>query len=164
MIRHSRRHKHDTENLREWVLSQAEPEPNSGCFLWGRTVNSVDRPVVSVAGKYVLVSRFLTDAPAGSVVRHTCDNGLCVNPDHLIVGTQKENIADCIARGRKTDPPRMLRGVHPNTKIRPEMIPGLVALRDSGVSTDEIGRGVGCAGSIVRRAIRTFDNTSLTTP
>lgn len=154
MIRLSRRLRSDTTNLREWILSQSEPEPNSGCFLWSRTVNSVDRPVVSVAGKYVLVSRFLTDAPAGSIVRHTCDNGLCVNPDHLIVGTQKENIADCIARGRKTDPPRMLRGVHPNTKIRPEMIGKIVRMRDSGVSTDRIAEEIGCSGSIVRRAIR----------
>lgn len=164
MTRLSRRHRRDTENLREWVLEQAEPEPNSGCYLWTRTVNSVRRPIVSVSGKYRLVVRFLVSAPTGSVVRHTCDNEACINPDHLRIGTQKENIADCIARGRKTDPPRMARGAHPNTKIRPEMIPDLIALRNSGVATEKIGRMVGCSGSIVRRAIRTYDDTSLTTP
>lgn len=39
--------------------------------------------------------------PDGLVVRHTCDNQCCCNPDHLITGTQKENIGDCIARGNQ---------------------------------------------------------------
>ena len=38
--------------------------------------------------------------PEGLLVRHTCDNPPCCNPAHLLVGTQKDNIADCIARGR----------------------------------------------------------------
>ncbi len=34
------------------------------------------------------------------VVRHTCDNRACCNPNHLIKGSQKENVRDCIDRGR----------------------------------------------------------------
>ena len=36
----------------------------------------------------------------GHVVRHKCDNKSCLNPDHLEVGTQRENIQDAIDRGR----------------------------------------------------------------
>ena len=36
----------------------------------------------------------------GEVVRHSCDNPPCVNPAHLLVGTQADNIRDSIARGR----------------------------------------------------------------
>ena len=39
--------------------------------------------------------------PKGQVVRHTCDNSLCINPDHLILGTQADNVADREARGRR---------------------------------------------------------------
>jgi hypothetical protein len=41
--------------------------------------------------------------PSGLVVRHTCDNPLCINPDHLILGTQAQNVADREARGRRKD-------------------------------------------------------------
>jgi hypothetical protein len=41
--------------------------------------------------------------PKGLVVRHTCDNPLCINPDHLILGTQSQNVADREARGRRKD-------------------------------------------------------------
>lgn len=38
--------------------------------------------------------------PEGHVVRHKCDNTGCVNPEHLITGTQADNIQDAISRGR----------------------------------------------------------------
>ncbi len=38
--------------------------------------------------------------PFGAVIRHTCDNPLCCNPNHLISGTQKENVQDRYDRGR----------------------------------------------------------------
>jgi len=38
--------------------------------------------------------------PSGKVVRHTCDNPSCINPDHLIIGTQQDNIQDSVSRGR----------------------------------------------------------------
>ena len=34
------------------------------------------------------------------ILRHTCDNGLCVNPKHLIPGTHKENMQDSLERNR----------------------------------------------------------------
>jgi hypothetical protein len=38
--------------------------------------------------------------PTGQVVRHTCDNPGCVNPDHLKIGTPKDNAGDMVRRGR----------------------------------------------------------------
>jgi hypothetical protein len=37
----------------------------------------------------------------GNVIRHTCDVPHCFNPDHLIEGTQAENLQDAVDRGRR---------------------------------------------------------------
>ena len=38
----------------------------------------------------------------GKVVRHTCDNPRCINPEHLLLGTQLDNVQDRQVRGRTT--------------------------------------------------------------
>ena len=38
--------------------------------------------------------------PKGSYICHHCDNRKCINPDHLFIGTQKENMMDCSRKGR----------------------------------------------------------------
>lgn len=49
---------------------------------------------------------FTGPIPVGMVVMHTCDNPRCVNPDHLKVGTMKDNMADCVQKGRFRKPAR----------------------------------------------------------
>lgn len=41
--------------------------------------------------------------PVGKVVMHTCDNPSCLNPEHLVLGTTKQNVADKYAKGRNVD-------------------------------------------------------------
>lgn len=57
-------------------------------------------------GKNYKMHRFIYEIKYGKItngliVRHKCDNRLCINPEHLELGTKKDNAWDCISRGRK---------------------------------------------------------------
>ena len=52
--------------------------------------------------------------PEGMIVRHSCDNPPCVNPAHLSLGTDKDNMQDALSRGRSVGSGRRL---HPDERI-----------------------------------------------
>ena len=78
----------------------------TGCweFTGCKTIGGYGR--IRVKGVHWMAHRyFLSQAlgrpiAEGMLVLHSCDNPCCVNPAHLREGTQKENVAECIAKGR----------------------------------------------------------------
>ncbi len=78
------------------------PEPNSGCWLWLNRVNGAGYGDIG-AGKSAhraSYSAFVGPIPAGIHVLHKCDQPSCVNPDHLFLGTQQDNMDDRSRKGR----------------------------------------------------------------
>jgi hypothetical protein len=79
-----------------------------GCDCWryeGR--HDQGRPRFWINGRHIHVYHITREALDGEpidttiqVARHTCDNAWCVNPWHIIPGTQKENVRDMTDRER----------------------------------------------------------------
>jgi hypothetical protein len=84
-----------------WVVSE------TGC--WNCTshhqgTDIPDYPRVKINGKSVNLNRYHYELykgaiPPGLIVRHTCDNKRCINPDHLLLGTNADNARDAMERG-----------------------------------------------------------------
>lgn len=88
-------------------------ESENGCHEWqgakrgpmgySSLRNSADLLPKMIYGHVVSYEHHKGTIPKGMVVRHTCDNPICVNPDHLILGTHADNRQDVIDRGREGD-------------------------------------------------------------
>lgn len=88
----------------------SKTQRRGGCWIW------TDAPDKDGYGKFQLASGpterahrtawrlFHGEIPPKMHCLHTCDTPACVNPKHLWLGTQADNIADMIAKGRRARP------------------------------------------------------------
>ena len=84
----------------------------SGCWIWTGSLNTGGYGQIKQArsNKKILAHRLSYQInrgpiPDGAVVLHKCDNTRCVNPDHLFLGTQSDNMLDAMRKGRLKEPP-----------------------------------------------------------
>lgn len=146
-----------TEIARFWLL--VDRTNQDGCWIWlGRQdVCQPNRQLpygrFARRGGRVSAHRFSYELakghiPAGLVIRHLCDNSLCVNPEHLILGTHRENNLDTVSRGRWRS--HGLKGErHGASKITTEVVKRIRHQRECGVSRNKIARELGvCVGTV----------------
>lgn len=78
-----------------WLWTGRISPTGYGLFDWYRSVRS--HPRLAHRMMYTLS---VGPIPEGLCVLHRCDNPPCVNPAHLFIGTQQDNMADKVAKGR----------------------------------------------------------------
>lgn len=84
--------------------------------------------------------------PDGYVVRHKCDNPSCINPEHLEVGTQADNIADKVSRGRQARGSGVGRAILTEKSVR--------EIRSSPLKVSELSTLYGVSVVSIRNILR----------
>lgn len=126
------------------------PEPNSGCWLWLRSTNTSGYGAFRIGGgKKILAHRAAWIAangeiPEGICILHRCDTPLCVNPNHLFAGTNTDNVADRVMKGRTSCGQR-----HPRAKLTEGDVIRIFALHKDGATNQSIADSMGVVQSAV---------------
>lgn len=89
------------------------------------------------------------DIPGNMCVLHRCDNRLCVRPDHLFLGTLKENVRDMMAKQRQS------RGSnHYSAKLDEASVREIRKRRaESGISHRSLAEEYGVSAPIITRIV-----------
>ena len=96
-----------SNNIIERIERNIAYEPNTGCWLWLAGTNKFGHGRISFTGRPHMVHRIMYESKFGKIPKglhslHHCDTPQCVNPDHLYLGTQRDNNNDRDKRGRCT--------------------------------------------------------------
>jgi len=152
----------DNNNLKLHIEDKVFYSPD-GCWYWTGSVYTNGygriRALRSKEGKRRLVHRVYYELvigpiPNGLFICHRCDNRLCINPDHLFLGTAGDNVRDCVAKGRLTQYDK--RGErHPQAVLTNKMV---VAIRAKyiagGVLQRQLAKEYGVKQGQISRVIR----------
>lgn len=136
-------------------------EPNSGCWIWAGNRNAREYGWFKYNGRQTKAHRWAARHIGGMAITdllvcHRCDTPSCVNPEHLFVGTAKDNALDMVRKGRHNSNPnpnqRRARGsARANSKLTEEDIPEIRRLLGEGLSFVKIAKRYGVASSLIGR-------------
>lgn len=82
-----------------WIWTGALMPNGYGAFYVGRNWRHSRKGTMDYAHRVSWTLKF-GSIPNGKSILHSCDNRRCVNPNHLWVGTQKDNVRDMLSKGR----------------------------------------------------------------
>lgn len=128
-------------------------EPNE-CWEWQAGIDKDGYGKLSVNRKDWKAHRFswmtsYGNVPNGLHVCHTCDNRRCVNPAHLFLGTNADNMKDKIEKGHQTRGSEYVR-----SKLTEADIPKIIELYNKGKSQCALGKIFGVQQTTISLVLR----------
>ena len=143
--------KHGTiESPRKTMLARFSEKyrvDESGCWIWTAALDDKGYGKIGRSRKagpeqaHRVSYRLFRGDPSGLCVCHSCDNRACVNPGHLFLGTQKDNMRDAAKKRRTAWGSR-----HGKAKLTPSAV---LAIRNSQASVSDLARQHGVVVSAV---------------
>lgn len=111
------------EYTEETIISRCSVEPNTGCWLWTENLNQWGYGKICIQKKHWIAHRaaytiFNGKIPNGILVLHKCDTRACVNPNHLFLGTNQDNMFDMVKKGRSASGDRNTSRKNPHLQVR----------------------------------------------
>jgi len=94
------------DEIRKYLIENSTVNEETDCWEWNRRLNMHG---YGVARRNQFTSRrahrlsyfvFIGYVPDGMFVCHHCDNPKCINPEHLFIGTNDDNMRDMVEKGR----------------------------------------------------------------
>lgn len=138
----------DYEHQRLIHLFWARVQKGEGCWEWrgARADTGYGRTPIGRRGRGPFAHRFSYELhfgpiPTGLQVCHHCDNRGCVRPDHLFLGTARDNLRDMAAKGRQVfqrDPSKAARGDRHGTHTHPETLKRGEAHHNSRLTAEQV--------------------------
>ena len=142
---------------RERFEAKVTPEPTTGCWLWAGAMmkNGYGRFGVK-AGDVRQAHRYALELdgrpPASNqVVMHRCNNRACVNPAHLLAGTQKENLEQASREGRMLGGPRLRGFKNPRASFTSEQASEVKRRLLAGETRAQVARCFGVNWGTIER-------------
>ena len=144
----------------------------TGCWNWTSTVNGGGYGTIGLGTRSegkdfahrVSYRLHCGDIPDGMVVCHKCDNRRCVNPEHLFLGSQQDNLDDAKSKarirvGENWATPARLNGIckgeeHGQAKLTEVDVRRILQLHAIGLDNTSLARRFG----VTRRQVRNIVN------
>lgn len=138
--------------MRDYIAGRVEPELNSGCWLWAQAGDPSGYGAAKWKGTQIGAHRLSAIASGmdvtGLYVCHRCDTPACCNPNHLFLGSNKENQMDASKKGRSAWKVRF-GAQNPQSRLTERTVR---EIRSSNKTTAGLARHYGVSESAVHSA------------
>jgi len=144
---------------KEKLGKRTEFDPQSGCIEWQGATTTHGYGQLSMNGEIFYTHRLSYEIYKGEIedglqINHRCHNECCVNPEHLYMGTQQENVRDAVVEGEYVSN-FGIGDEHFNSKLCEDDVIELRKLYSTGDYTyEELGRKFNVNENTVGEAIR----------